>query len=104
VEVRSRPQHDVILRHEFTVIALARDLPEPVADLTCFHGTHPRLPCKLANSGPDLPGRFWAKASRLASHLADKIKSERDHRWTGSPSNETICLPALVQPVSFIHS
>jgi hypothetical protein len=30
VEVRTWPQHDVILRHEFTVIALAGVLPEPI--------------------------------------------------------------------------
>ena len=36
VEVRSRPQHDVILRHEFVVVALAGALSKPRADLARF--------------------------------------------------------------------
>src|SRR3954467_1188509 len=35
IEIRPRPQYDVILRHELAMIALATYvLPEPVADLT----------------------------------------------------------------------
>ncbi len=46
VEVRTRPQLDVILWHEFAVIALARDLPKPVRDFTCFDA-HGCLPARL---------------------------------------------------------
>jgi len=33
VEVRTRPQHNVIIRYVFAVIALADALPKPVTDL-----------------------------------------------------------------------
>src|SRR3954447_16345346 len=36
VEVRSWPQHDVTLRHEFVVVALAGALSEPRTDLARF--------------------------------------------------------------------
>jgi len=61
VKIRSWPEHEaVVVKQDVAVIALARDLPEPVADLARLLGTRSRSPYKLANSDPDLPGRFWA--------------------------------------------
>src|SRR3954470_19820423 len=36
IEVRTRPQHEVVIRYDFVVIALACTLPEPLADITCL--------------------------------------------------------------------
>jgi hypothetical protein len=59
-EVRSWPQHEVVvIRHGFAVIALACDLPEPVAYLARFHvHRSPCLPYTLADGGQDPSRRF----------------------------------------------
>src|SRR3954447_2199536 len=37
VEVRTWPQHEVVIRHNLAVVALACDLPDPIADLARLH-------------------------------------------------------------------
>jgi hypothetical protein len=36
IEVRTRPQHEVVIRHDFVVVALACALPEPIAHSLAF--------------------------------------------------------------------
>jgi hypothetical protein len=44
IEVRTRPHHEVVIPQNLAVVALARDLPEPVADLARPHAHRCLLP------------------------------------------------------------
>ena len=73
MKVRPWPHYDVILRHEFVVIALARDLSEPVTHLVSLHAHWSLLGRSVTNAQPHhlrFALRRWAASSVNGCSLA----------------------------------
>src|SRR3712207_9450302 len=82
MKVRPWPHYDVILRHEFVVIALARDLSEPVTHLVSLHAHWSLLDRSVTNAQPHhlrFALRRWAASSvngcslATSRHLSSRI-------------------------------